>query len=63
MKELWLGAQSRKGELPTYIVRFTTDNQEEYEVLRDVCRQVLDTDNFRTLKALKELKKLCKKSK
>ena len=61
MKELWTGTSNKKDELPTYIVRFKTDSKEEYEVLRDFCRQIMDTDKFRILESLKRLQELCKK--
>ena len=62
MKELWTGVNNKNGET-IYEIRFTTDSQKEYEVVRDACRGVLDTDRWRFYEAAEELSKVCKKSK
>ena len=62
MKELWTGINNKNGET-NYEIRFTTNSQKEYEVLRDACREVLDSDRWRIYEAVERLQKICKKSK
>ena len=55
MKELWTGIHNKNGEV-NYEIRFTTDSKKEYEILRDFCRNILDTNKWRIYEKIMEEK-------